>query len=77
MTADRQMTVVFEPAAEEYVLRQGETITVEWQGPAEDGMVAMDSGDLVVQPPTAGSVRAWRSDGGEIYTGPDSGPDAQ
>ncbi|MEV6399412.1 hypothetical protein AB0M39_32270 [Streptomyces sp. NPDC051907] len=77
LNADRDMTVVFEPTAEEYALSPGETITVQWYGPGEDGMVSMENGDFVVHAPTAGHSRAWRSDGVEIYLGPDSGPDAQ
>ncbi|MYW78626.1 hypothetical protein F610DRAFT_05303 [Streptomyces sp. LaPpAH-199] len=75
--ADRDMTVVFEPTAEEVSLRPGETLTVEWFAEKSDGMVSLERGDLVVSAPSGGYTRVWASDGTEIYVGPDSGSEAR
>ncbi|MFF9147177.1 hypothetical protein ACF1BN_20175 [Streptomyces sp. NPDC014861] len=74
--ADRQMTVVFEPTAEEFRLSAGETIVVEWFAESEDGMVSMEAGMFIVSAPRGGYTRAWRGDGTEIYIGPESGSEA-
>jgi len=74
--ADRRVTVAFEPTAAEYLLEPGEIVTVEWPGESGDGMVSMESEYFVVAAPSGGYNRAWRSDGKEIYIGPESGADA-
>ncbi|MFD0200197.1 MULTISPECIES: hypothetical protein [Saccharothrix] len=74
--ADRRIVVAFEPTAEEFPLQPGETIVVEWFARHEDGMVSLEADNFVVAAPTGGYTRAWRSDGSEIYIGPESGPDS-
>jgi hypothetical protein len=72
--SDKEVTVAFEPTAEEYTLSPGATIWVEWVDGGEDGMVAFEAGMFVVWAPGGGYTRAWNIDGTEIYTGPQSGP---
>ncbi|MGW0708650.1 hypothetical protein ACWD4G_22310 [Streptomyces sp. NPDC002643] len=74
--ADREVVLAFEPTAAEYALEPGRPVVVEWFGQGDDGMVSLESGDLVVAAPSGGYTRAWDSDGAEIYIGPESGPDA-
>lgn len=75
--SDVDISVAFEPTAEVYPLNAHEQITVEWTAGADDGAVNLQRGELIVHLPSRGSrMRAWRSDGREIYVGPDSGPGA-
>jgi hypothetical protein len=78
INSDVEITVAFEPAGEIYHLTPREPIVVEWSGEADDGEVYFQAGDIVVYPPSAPgtTMRAWRSDGSEIYVGLDSGPEA-
>lgn len=74
--SDENLTLVFEPAAEEYALDPGESVLVEWSGGHGPGTIKRAAGDLVIWPPDGGLTRAWRSDGSEIYVGPESGPES-
>ncbi|GLZ76711.1 hypothetical protein Afil01_15180 [Actinorhabdospora filicis] len=74
--SDRATVVVFEPTADEHRLDAGATITIEWPAGGDDGLVSVVGDMLVVWAPSGGYTRAWRSDGTEIYVGPESGPDA-
>ena len=78
LESDREVLVAFEPTAAQFKLHAGARITLQWDGSAEDGIVALDSGHLVVHAPTGGFTRAWDDAAGtEIYVGPESGPGAR
>jgi hypothetical protein len=70
--SDREIVVAFEPTAAEYQLQPGATISVEWSGGGQDGMVCLEADNLVVWAPGGGHTRAWDSDGVEIHVGPQS-----
>ena len=76
LETDREVVVAFEPTAAEFTLDAGAAITVRWHGPAEDGVVAYEVGQLVVHAPTGGYTRVWDQAGVEIYIGPESGTNA-
>ncbi|MFI0410049.1 hypothetical protein [Actinomadura sp. 3N508] len=59
------LAVVFEPMAAETVIRQGDYITVEWQGD-EPGAIAHRPEYLEIGDPAGGLTNAWNSSGKDI-----------
>jgi hypothetical protein len=77
LKSEAEIVVAFEPTAAEYRLQPGESIVVEWPGDGTDGLVSLESGQLVVWAPTGTYNRAWRSNDEEVYIGPESGAEAR
>ncbi|GHJ47512.1 hypothetical protein Cs7R123_48540 [Catellatospora sp. TT07R-123] len=76
LQSDREITVVFEPTAEEYTLPANGPIAVEWVDGTGEGVVSLEAGVLIVCARSGGYTRAWIKGGSEIYVGPESGPDS-
>ncbi|WDT90992.1 hypothetical protein H0E86_05725 [Streptomyces sp. SCSIO-PteL053] len=64
--ADRDMTVVFEPTAEEVSLKPGETLTVEWFAEKTDGMVSGGGGPRRIGPELRVHPRLGVRRGGDL-----------
>jgi hypothetical protein len=73
VSVDERTVLAFEPTGAEYVLEPAKKIFVEWFSGTDPGMVALESGKLVIWAQGGGYTRAWDLEGNEIYIGPESG----